>query len=339
MKKRFTTLLLSCLTVMSANSFAEQIVHLQNHRLQESIIYSNAYNFLIKPLNEKLAGRYKFVLHEQSPKSSLSSNKATFPAVKNGSIDGLIMTPLYWGKYDKIFGVIGDLTAAWPSPFIFLEWYNKEGESHLRKAYQKHNMHLVNVSISSAESLVSTSPIRSLDDFKGKIIRTLPGNMSSAYFKHLGAIPREIDISKVPKALARQHVDIADFTTIAGNEKENIYQHAKHTNYPGFHSMPVHDFAFNTQVWNKFPNDVKRIIEEQAKVWQQAGPRHFINVEKEAIKRLKEDGVHIYTWEESELKKARIESSKLWDEYAKDSKSAQNALSSIRTFLESKGYL
>ena len=317
----------------------EVVWHLQSHRSEESPLHQNALKYIINPVNEELKGQFKIVLHPQQPRESLQNNKAVFSATKYGKTDGFLTTTMYWGDIDPVFAVIGDLVGAWPTPNDFLDWYAKDGYYFLQAAYARNGLHLVDVSVTPEESLVSKKPVRSLDDIKGKVVRTPPGGMASAYFTEIGAISREIDTPNVYKAFLNEKIDIADYGTVSINNSEHLYEHAKYSNYPGFHSMPVLDFVINANLWDSTPQNVKDVINKHAKIWQTQALADLIEEDVQTLKLLNDNGVHVDKWTDNELLKARKIAIKVWDDYAKKSVESADVIRSIKKWLSSKNLL
>ena len=57
-------------------------------------------------------------------------------------------------------------------------------------------------------------------------------------FANLGASPIVMDFTEIFTALETGIIDGADASNIATNVSLGLYDIVKHTNYPGFHSMP-----------------------------------------------------------------------------------------------------
>jgi len=125
---------------------------------------------------------------------------------------------------------------------------------------------------------------------------------------------------------------------LANNVGLGLYDIGKHTNYPGFHSMPADHLACRKDAWDAMPDAHKRII----KVAMQAlalknTSLGEIEIAKAAAK-MREEGVNLYTWSEADMQTYREAVAAAWDEYA-TTPEAKELLESHLSFLSSIGAL
>jgi TRAP-type C4-dicarboxylate transport system substrate-binding protein len=169
--------------------------------------------------------------------------------------------------------------------------------------------------IPGPESLSSTKPIRNVADFKDWKFRSPPG-LATLVFAELGASPIVMDFNEIFTALETGIIDGADAANLTNNIGLGLYDIAKHTNYPGFHSMPADHLACRTDVWEAMPENHKRImtVAMDALALHNATINEVKNAEN--AKMLREKGVNLYTWSEEELNKFRAAVKKGWTEFA-----------------------
>ena len=169
--------------------------------------------------------------------------------------------------------------------------------------------------IPGPESLSSTRPIRGVDDFKEWKFRSPPG-MLTLVFKNLGANPIVIDFNEVFTSLETGIIDGADAANITNNVGLGLYEIAKHTNYPGFHSMPADHLTCRKDVWDAMPDHHKAIltIGMQALALRNATINEVQNAR--TAKDLRDSGVNLYEWSEDELNKYRAAVKAGWTEFA-----------------------
>lgn len=264
------------------------------------------------------------------------NSMSTFNKVKHNSTDGMIMTPQYWGAADPVFTIMGDLTAAWSDPLDYYYWLNnKNGIRFLEKAYKKHNMVLVSYSLNVNESLISTRPIRNVADFKGLVMRA-PKGMVSEFFTKLGVNVRSIDVAKVYSSFTTGIISVTDYSNIQTNLTEGFYNIAKHTNYPGFHSMPLVDFVVNEKLWNELPSKYKQLLKKKMKKWSYDQILLSKVYAMAAVAKVKAKGVMVYRWKNKDLLEARSIAVDVWDEFSKKSPDAKEVVSEIKKFLKIK---
>ena len=69
-----------------------------------------------------------------------------------------------------------------------------------------------------------------------------------------------MDFTEIFTALESGIIDGADASGLANNVGLGLYDIAKHTNYPGFHSMPSDHLACNKGVYDKMSKSHQRIL-------------------------------------------------------------------------------
>ena len=280
------------------------------------------------------AGALKFDLKGSN---GFVNNRSAYNALRTGELDAMFMTPSYWANADPVFAIMGDLVAAWDNPQQYYRWLNSaNGIRYLDEAYTQVGLKLLGYSIAAPESLIARKPIPNVNALHGLTIRTPPG-MISDFFTLLGARVKNISGSKVLISLEQKRIDVADFSDLSVNNQMGAYRIVKHTNYPGFHSMPLYDFVANLQSWNKLSNTQKEIIIKAVQQWQL---KAYTVSQEELLKAKKEllsQGVTLHTWSTDELKKARQKATIVWDKYAAKSDKAKALIDELKIWLISEG--
>ncbi|MGB1238633.1 MAG: TRAP transporter substrate-binding protein DctP [Pseudomonadales bacterium] len=265
--------------------------------------------------------------------------REAYNAVRTGEIDAMLMTPSYWSAADPVFSIMGDLVAAWNSPAQYVKWLEKaQGIRYLERAYRRVGLRLLGYAVAPAESLVSTKPLSSVEDIAGLVMRAPPG-MISDFFTLLGARPRNISAGKAIKALARGRIDMADFSDLSVNAQVGAYTHAKHTNYPGFHSMPLYDFVVREQSWQALSERERQIVLQAVERWQFSSYQVTGEALAKALQETREQGVTLHRWDDSELKRARRQARVVWDNYARKSDEALALIAELTQWLVAEGNL
>lgn len=323
-------LLLSQLCLGSQN-----VWRIQSHKNSDSILDVNFIKYFIEPVNKELKGKLKIELYSQDSEEVLFGNKESFSAVKHGIIDGRLSSPMYWGSIDPVFAILGDLVGAWESTDEYLSWYSEENGFELfQKAYSKHNTHFVGFTLTPHESLVSRAPIRNIKDLKNHVMRTPPGSMADDFFKELGANTRPIGMPQVKNSFELNKIILADYSTIGENLNEGLYDIAFHTNYPGFHSLPVIEFVVNKDSWNQLTNNQKQIVLKHSIIWRTQNIKKMKELDKIALKKMKDKNIKIYKWSSNEIKRSRKVASRVWTKYAKKNKLSKEVIQSISQWLQ-----
>jgi len=311
----------------------------QSHKSEASIFHQNFKKYVVVPINKELKGQLEIRLFAQG-ENRLHSNRSSFSEVRHGRVSGRFSATMYWGGADPVFAIAGDLIAAWETEEDFFDWFdNYGGEAFVQKAYSRYNSYFVGYALSPQESLVAKFPITDIKSLKGKTIRTPPGSMGRAFFEALGAVSRSFPMSKVSSSLRRSAIDAADYSTIGLNLQEGVYKHAKHTNYPGFHSLPVLEFVVNLQKWNRLSLNEKDVIKKHVRNWQKMNTAIVRKLEPKHLAQLKVEGVTLHRWSPLEMRKARTIAIGVWDEFALKSPQAKAIVESIKKWLRDNNKL
>jgi TRAP-type C4-dicarboxylate transport system substrate-binding protein len=125
-----------------------------------------------------------------------------------------------------------------------------------------------------------------------------------------------MDFNEIFTALETGIIDGADAANLTNNIGLGLYDIAKHTNYPGFHSMPADHLACRKDVWDAMPAHHQAIL----KVGMQALALRntTINEVKNAQNSVKlaAEGVNMYEWSPEELGKYRAAVQAAWVDFA-----------------------
>jgi len=264
----------------------------------------------------------------------------TLDAVGAGVLQAQSSWPGYWTGKDAGLAVISDFVFGYTHPWQHDAWFHyKGGLEMLREAYAKYNVYPVGVCWWGVESIPSKKPIRRMEDFKGVKFRA-PHGMTAEILTKLGASVVVLPGGEVYSALDKGVVDAADWATISMNQRMGFHEVAKYPIYPGFHSMPIHEFAVNMSAWKALPDDIKGILEAAVREWAWTQVERVAIDDIRVIEELKKKGgVTLVGWQEDELRKLRALAQATWDEWAKKSPLAKKAVDSQKAWLKELGLL
>ena len=240
----------------------------------------------------------------------------TFDAAATGILDCDMTGGAYQTGKNPAFQFTGDLMGGYTNPYQQMAWLlHADGRSKINDLYNQHNMEFVGWWIPGPESLTSTRPIRGVEDFKDWKFRSPPG-LATKVFANLGASPIVMDFNEIFTALETGIIDGADAANLTNNIGLGLYDIGKHTNYPGFHSMPADHLACRKDVWDAMPEAHKRImiVAMDSLAMHNASINEVKNAEN-AVK-LRAEGVNLYEWSPEELGKFRDAVKAGWTEFA-----------------------
>jgi len=279
------------------------------------------------------------------PTKSVVPHRETIDAVSVGILDGDLNAVSYFSGRDPVFAMIGDLIAGYDNPDQVQTWcMNAGGKEILQKAYDQYTdgkVHVIGCGPYAREALVSKTPIRGVDDFKGVKIRS-PEGLAAEVFKRSGASPVAIPFSEVYTSLDKGIVDAADASAYVNNTASGLHKVARYPIYPGIHSQAVLQFIINKDTWDKL-SDAERTILETWYIAAYTDLRRHADLEdrKTAAKDRAGGGtvIEVIDWPQSERDKFREIAKGAWADYAKQSPLAQEAYESHVKFMQDYGLL
>lgn len=267
--------------------------------------------------------------------SSVVKSAETFDAAATGILDCDMTGGAYQTGKDPAFQFAGDLNGAYNQYQQYAWMLHGGGRDALNELYNEHNMQFIGWWIPGPESLSSTRPIRGVEDFKNWKFRSPPG-VITMIFQNLGASPIVMDFNEIFTALETGIIDGADAANLTNNIGLGLYDIAKHTNYPGFHSMPADHLACRKDVWDGMPEAHQRIltVAMDALALRNTTINEVKNNENAVM--LREKGVNLYEWSPEEMGKYRAAVQNAWTDFA-TTPASQKLLGSHLDFLRAMG--
>jgi TRAP-type mannitol/chloroaromatic compound transport system substrate-binding protein len=287
-----------------------------------------------KRVGELTAGRLRI---EPLAVNSVVAPPESLDAVGAGVLQGHNGGPAYFTGKDAAFALIGDPQGAFDNPYQMQMWMEYGGGNALaRELYAQYNVHFVGGVWYGMESLVSKKPLRTLADFKGLKIRA-PQGMNGEIFSLLGAAPVQLPGSEVYTALERGVVDASDWGTLSMNDDLGYHKLAKYPSYPGFHSMPMGEIAFNKARWAALPADIRAAIESATREFaREMIQRNYLADRRIAVANRGFEAIELPP---EERQRFREIAQGVWKTYAARSPMAQKVYDSQVTFLKQLGLL
>ena len=313
-------------------SAAETKLRIQTHFSPETLSGKMAAEF-IEDISAMSNGEIQV---EMFYASSVVKSAETFDAAATGILDCDMTGGSYQTGKNPAFQFAGDLNGGYANPYQQMSWLlHGGGYDALNELYNDHGMEFIGWWIPGPESLSSTRPIAGVEDFKNWKFRSPPG-VITLIFKNLGASPIVMDFNEIFTALETGIIDGADAANLTNNIGLGLYDIAKHTNYPGFHSMPADHLACRKDVWDAMPDHHKAILKigMQALALRNTTINEVQNA-KNSVK-LASEGVNLYEWSPEEMAKYRSAVQTAWGEFATTPES-KSLLESHLSFLRSIG--
>ena len=318
----------------------------QNWKLQTSMqagdFYYKGVERWLPVLTTMTAGKVKA---ELTPIGSVVPHNQTIDAVGQGILQGDLTSTVYFAGRDKSFALMGDLIAGYDNPWQLMQFcYYGGGREILQEMFDKYTdkkVKVVGCATGGREAFISKVPIRKVDDFKGKKVRS-PEGLAAEVFRRAGAAPVAMPPSETYTALDKGVVDAADDSTYSMSESVGLFKVARFPIYPGIHSMPILQLTVNMDLWNKLSPA------EQAGVdaWYRAAMTDLImsaDIEdRKLVARDRADksrGIEIIDWPQVERDKFREIAAGAWKDFAQDSELAKKAYEANIKFMKQMNLL
>ncbi len=298
-------------------------------------------------LFEKYCERVKVLTHgrlemKPYPADAVVPNKEALDALKINAIQAMYMFPTIWTGKDPAFAIIGDLVnsfvGVWKEAWELDAFFHQGGGLDLiNELYQKFGVTCVGVSFyGGMESMPSRKPVARIQDFKGLKWRA-PEGLTSELLTKLGASIVVLPAGEVFTAMDKGLIDGADLSTVSMNKSWGIYQVAKYTGYPGWHSWPTLDFVVNGKEWEKLPEDLKQIVKTSFREFNLESNELTNLDDLKAIQELKTQGVTAVTISDEEMGKIKALSQQIGEAAAQKNAMSKKIFEAQKAFLRKLG--
>ncbi len=219
-----------------------------------------------------------------------------FDAVKNGVIEAMNPFTLYWAGRMPAAVFLSSYPLGLRNPH---EWdvffYSLGGLEIARDLFGRFDMHYVGPIHHGPNIIHSKTPIRSIDDFRGRKMR-LPGGMVAEVFQDAGAKTTLLPGSEIFPALEKGTIDVADYVGPAINYALGFHQVTKYISMgpPGFMSLyqPVDlmDLTVGQKHWDALSPQMKQFVEMEVHVYSDLHHAGIQKADQEAWAKFEEAG-------------------------------------------------
>ena len=259
-------------------------------------------------VKEKSGGRMEIRFHAAS---SLYPGPELLPAVLDGRAE---IAPVLASYLTDVLLEMGPLEL----PFMTSSMEeHKKAAFALRGFYTemlaKKGLKMLAMSTWPSQQIFSTSPIRTVADWKGKKIRVY-GADTANLTRLMGGAPINIAFGEVYSALEKKTVDGA-MTSATNAEPMKFFEVAKFINYWYLAGAAQEWIVANQKAWDGLPKDLQQVVLDavketnlEEKEWGDA-----IAFDARVKKRLPEIGMTVVEPPADELQKARGIAKAAWD--------------------------
>ncbi len=232
------------------------------------------------------------------PLSTLGGDNQMIAMLQAGSIQFAVLTAGSLSNRSESMN-------AWFMPYTFrdvahaAEIAQSQDAQKMLLELRKHKLIGLGYTLAGMRHVISTSEIKTTDDFDGKKIRSFPNKIFNQWWSDLGAAPTALAIGDVSPALTTNLLDgvDVDLDIVVGLK---MYQQAPYltlTNHMAFPGVVV----ASEKWWNTLSGSKKQLIIDAFKEAESWGYQQQIAAETKNLAFLKSAGVKVNTLDSKEL--------------------------------------
>jgi tripartite ATP-independent transporter DctP family solute receptor len=243
--------------------------------------------FFAKRVAEIGKGKVKIEVY---PAGQLFAAKDYVKAVPSGAVDMAQSLMGQWTGLVPVF-MLTDI------PLFYDDWdhiwraMDSEVGEAMKNDTDKAGFKLLFWTQDTSAGFVSKTPLKTMEDWKGKKVRSYT-ELASHTIKALGGAPAFMGGGEVYMALQRGTVDAA-ISTLSSFYDRKYYEVTKYLTVPSTPG-PIYGGVINLKKWESLPADVKEIIKAAGKDTQDFGRKEVKKMDAESIDLLKQKGMEIY---------------------------------------------
>ncbi len=307
----------------------------QSHWPTSSSSYKDTLEKIQRQVKERTDGRLQLDIY---PDGSLFKASETFNAVSRGVIQMGTLSPGYAQDKLTLGGIASGLPFAFREVWEVAYFHRQLGfEDMLREEAAKHGVYYATEKIYPVE-MVLKKPINSWDDFTSLKIRS--SGATQRFLTSAGAAGTYLPGSELYPALSSGVVDGAHWGASQGAKSMGLYEVAKYHVKPALNIAGADIFIVNQKALDKLPDDVRKILLQTLDEHFWMRTNEYIYQEQVTLaKAVADDGVQINTMPDDVQKRLTASAQQFWDEEAKRSPQAADAVARLKKFLGELGYM
>ncbi len=307
----------------------------QSHWPGASSSYKDSLGRLKEQLEERSDGRLKLQLFEAG---SLFKAQETFNAVSRGILEMGTISPSYAADKMTLAGIASGLPFAFRNVWEAAYFHQVLGfEEMLREEAAQHDVYWATDKVYPTEMVVK-EPIESWDDFTSLKIRS--SGALQKFLTEAGAAASYIPGGELYTALDSGIVDGAHWGAAQGAYSMALYEVAKYHVKPALNIAGTDVIIVSQKAMDKLPEDLQDLVKEVLREQFWFRTNEYLYQEQVTLaKAMEEQGVKVNTLPEDVQNRLTETAQKMWDEEAKRSDKAAEALEKLKGFLGDLGYL
>lgn len=290
---------------------------------------------MCKNIEERTGGR--LVVKLFGPGEIVPSAPEVLDAIRNGVVEMASSTGIYNSAKIKEGLVEFGLPFGLENPDQLREfWYQyKGGENYklLQEAYRERGVELLYTGSGLSYGYITTFPVNSLADFKGKKIRSF--GFFGAVVAYMGGKPVSLPNEDQYLALQQGTVDGTIFAYLS-LETMKFKEVAKHVVMPPPLGAPAINLFCSKKAFDKLAPDVQKILYEECEKQNKAYLATEMPQEAELLKNAASRGLTIHNLPQADVDTLREKSAGLWDSQANKTPRNKIIVGNLKAFLAEK---
>lgn len=230
----------------------------------------------------------------------------SFDFLANGVIDASMVYSAYWTGKDTGF-TLTTLPGCPLSTYAEGAYLVEQLFPYFEKLYAKYGITYLGHAMVSPinEQLISVVPINTLEDIKGKKIRT--SGFGARYYSALGGTTVSLSGPEIYTALQTKNLDAAEWTFWDENMRMGLHEVANYVLDPAFQNGTCEYFPLvvNPDKWNALPQNYKDIVMVARDRIRYLSAMVYVHEIKSREKWKTMSNLQIVSWSPEDQKKAR----------------------------------
>lgn len=222
---------------------------------------------------------------ELFPGGSLGGSADIFNGVQDGSIEMCVNIYPPFAQFSDAF-LLYNLPYLFSSAEVAFEFLDSDIAKDIAKSIEDKGFKQLAVFDGGFRNTSNNkAPIKHPNDLKGLKIRTLDNPIQLDYFKAYGANPTPLPYGDIYVGLQTKTIDAQEnsFSNTASMKFNEVQKYMTDTK----HAFDPAGMFINTGVFESYPEDVKKIIEEASLSTQKFNRELAVQLEKESIEVIK----------------------------------------------------
>jgi TRAP-type mannitol/chloroaromatic compound transport system substrate-binding protein len=259
---------------------------------------------MIKYVKEMTDGNFDI---KWFPSGSLMKAFEYFDACSKGVVEAVGDWSSYWVGKDPAFDFLGSMPYGFTNMDYVIWYYQFGGEELYNEAYGKFGMKYFNLGATTSESgfrtTAKTGPIRTLEDYKGKKMRT-PARATIWILEQLGGAPVKMAGGEIYLAVERGTLDGAEFSAPGIDWEMGFAEITKYWSVPcWFQPASQVGMMVNLEAYNKLSPQYKAILRTAAKAAAMESLTFYEADSGRAIEKFIAKGTEVVKLDDASLKK------------------------------------